>query len=333
MRTIGNPRVRRNRQSLERMQQGNDRSYSSRTKAHSKERVRHSPSPARTPPELTETSDESEPAPMKHGDFFRSRTCSPVRSRRSNGRQPDSPLTPVDTVSSKRGKRTVTTMKRTKKTRSELPQSTPQVINVHESRYRRSLSPQRAARSAYNPEPEFPPSVMFSIPEPDVLFQPKSHKYRTESYKDRYREKTEAKSLKDDYQVDMSRVRSANTPESSLLRPPKFDDEDNLSQASSSIFADLNEEDSTIWGDLEDNVNWKTRRQEHRRRLAAALSDGSDRYGEIRLPPPYTSSRSPFDDMESTGGGITTTGAEDPMSMCVFIQDLLAHDCASFFKY
>ena len=210
-------------------------------------------------------------------------------------------------------------------------------------------------RAVYNPEPDLP--VMHSIPEREFhdmypsprLLKPKSHKHRTEYYKDRYREQSGANyvpfhPLRDDYQVDMARVRGVNR-ESSVLRPPELDDQDNLSQASSSIFADLadKEEESTIWGDLEDNDKGRINRQqqEHRRRQFAAKStDESEQYGEILLPP-HTPSfhlrrRPIFDDIESTGGGITAGGGDffaDPLSMCVFLQDLVTHDCASFFKY
>mgnify|MGYP005861159935 CR=1 FL=1 len=339
MQTMTNPRRGRTQKSVQRMYGNN----SSRSNTPSKERRRRQPCSVRTPPELIETSDESDPVPMKR-DFVRSR--SPIRSRRPNGRQPDSPLTPVDLVSSKRGKRTVTTMKRTKKTsselpkqsRSELPQSSPILLDGQKSRHRHSLSQQRAVH----------PGVVCKIPEPELeganptshplLFQPKSHKYRTKSCKGQYREQAQFFPFQgDDYEVDMARVRSANTHESNLLRTPELDDEeDNLSQTSSSIFADLDkEEDSTIWGDLEDNS--KTRRHENsRRRLAAVRSDASEQYGEIRLPTHHENRSPSVNDIDSTGGGITAAEADsffaDPISICVFLQDMV-HDCVGFFKH
>lgn len=333
--------------------EGPRRSRTNTPKRHNRKQRDHP-----SPPELTDTSEDSAPSPTKRGGFFRNRTTSPVRNRRFNGRQPDSPLNPVELSSSKRGKRTVTTIKRTKKARSELPHASPKVTGPDESRYHRSLSPSRGVRAGYSPEPGLPMTSNIGESEhnevhpPPVLFKPKRHKNRTGNCKNRSRDSAEAEhatfqTFSDDYRVDDDRVRSANTSQSNVHRPPKMDSEDDLSEASSSIFADLveKEEDSTIWGDLEDSDKGKVRKHYERRQrrlTAAATTDEPKQCGGIPSQPIRAQSfphprRGPiYDDIESTGGGISAGGADyfaDPLSICVLLQDFVAHDCASFFKY
>lgn len=288
--------------------------------------------------------------PPKRGGLFRSKAASPTRSRHTSGRQSPDQL-------SKKSKRTVTTLKRTQKTRSELPRSSRREIPMEESRYYRSFSPKRAVPPSYHMEPQV--AMKYSY-EPDKLAPPplkrKTSSYRTEYYNDRFQDNFDVDPLAfrpaGDYKVDLARVRSLNTPaQTNVLRPPELDeeDEDNISEASSSIFADLDkEEDSTIWGDLEDNGRSKSGRQHQRmlrrRRRVTTSMDESEQYGEIRLSPRTIYRRRPvLDDIESTGGGITTVGdqnffgsepfGQDTFSVCIFFQDLLTRDCPSFFRW
>ena len=338
---------------------------------HFKERKdhrRHSP-PARTALVLVEdmtassssySSSSSPSSKMKRDGFSRSGTSSTIRDHRPCSRQPDSPLAPVEIGSS--------SLTRTTMTRSHPLPSSRGMIRYDMSAHRPSWSPRSTIREMYNPETEVSPSMMYvddvyptpTTPEP---CQAKCHdEFRINGGMVRNHEQG-----KGDYHHPPSRTpppspgdddaRSTKIPDTVSEQNPSrgvFDRDETISQASSSIFADLDkEEESTIWGDLEDYGNGQSKRNENRRRqvtatdLSGATSercDESPRWSSSsrrhRRPDRSSSSSSALsenDDYAESTGGRTSAGGmgifADPLSVCVFFQDLVAQDCVGSFKH
>lgn len=172
--------------------------------------------------------------------------------------------------------------------------------------------------------------------------------------------------LDDEIHDDDEEEDDADVNDNNRDRDNDDDYSDASSDASSDIFADLGEEEeSTIWGDLEEigkdghrHHPHHLRRRHHQLMMMMAQYnslDESDRYGEVLLRSSSRrqgSRRAPHpnmsNDFSTMGGGMSVSGNQknydndtfmgaerfmgDPISMCVFMQDVVARDCHNFLQ-
>ena len=298
----------------------NPSNSSSLVRSKSPQKLRHRyPQPHRTPPESNNNHREDDLSPRSHSPR-RHRSSSPLRGRPYSKGGPRPDTSNGSDYSSRRGRRNVTTMKRTKKISSDISSPRMLGLNLIEERkkHSRSHSPQR--RTYYMRDTETP--LMPKIDHRHHRDDPwKDHHYRGGPV-----------DLDEAYEVDRnSRDRHSDlSSPNNVLRANAL--HENLSEASSSIFADLDkEEESTIWGDLEDGGKQQQRRS--RRRQWGRHESYADNK-KLRLPPRSPRRRS---DIEVASTGITTVEDrnlfnedQDGCSICLAFQEMMVGDCISF---